>query len=98
MQGLVRAQLIVLVLQYPKTSQGFRRSRLNLGHFGGLFCNYLYPCGYYHFKDLYLFSGFYAGPGESFETPGCLSTKERVVGSVPVPRLTILTIGFTKCW
>lgn len=37
MQGLVRAQLIVLVLQYPKTSQGFRRSRLNLGHFGAYF-------------------------------------------------------------
>lgn len=35
MQGLVRAQLIVLVLQYPKNSQGFRGSRLNLGHFGG---------------------------------------------------------------
>ena len=82
----------------PKTSQGLRESRLNLGNFWGLFCNCLYPYGCYHFKDLCLFSGFYAGPGESLETPGCLSAKERVVGSVPVPRPTILTIGFTKCW
>lgn len=44
-----------------------------------------------------LFSGFFAGPEESLETPGCLSTKATVVGRGSAQQLTRLTMGVTKC-